>query len=153
MVAVLAGNAHLVRVLLVFGADANGVREKDGLSVRHLSAAAAAEAGEKKKIGEAYREILAHLVAFGARPCPPASSDSGSNCLPGCLEDQEKGVEEKLKTLYASKFHSNAAHQLAVDRLLGKGSDKSTEASTGSSSSKSKTPAMMICFDGKFEFI
>lgn len=148
VVAVLAGNAHLVRVLLVFGADANGVREKDGLSVRHLAAACVGSGG--KKTSEAHREILAHLVAFGARPCPP-SSGSESSCVPGCLENEEKTVSDKLKAIYEGPFHNNTAHQVAVEKLLKEKVEGSTSTSSaeGSSKGSSKTPVMMICFDGK----
>lgn len=160
VVAVLTGNAHLVRVLLVFGADANGVREKDGVSVRHLAAAGtAASAGAGgKKLSEAHKEIHAHLIAFGARPCPPPKSGSESSCLPGCLNDEGETVQGKLKALYGDRFHNNASHQLTVEKLLKERKGKRKEEVAGSSnatlseegsSSSTKTPMMMICFDGK----
>lgn len=69
-VAIEAGDAHLLKMLLVFDGNVNSVDE-EGVTLRHLAAGFVGA-------GASYKEMLDMLITIGARPCGP--NEVSVNC-------------------------------------------------------------------------
>ncbi len=166
-VAIRTGNAYLLKTLLVFDGDPNAV-DAEGVSLRHL---AATLSGAK--------EMLAMLVAIGARRCPPSEvmekeeviekpwiltyfskpqTRSSPKCPEGCLSVEAKEDESSPSPKSTSStadetypLNFSPLHPVLVAEILkeDRKSCGSNVAHNQEDQDGSKQPVMMICFDGK----